>query len=93
MDTVAMVTELELLEVVSTERYPTLRGTMLTLVCAARGSAAMTFAWFKDGVRVNTSLASRVAWETVVSHTVHGKRLSNLHIDVVHPIDQGEWQS
>ncbi|WAR24309.1 TITIN-like protein [Mya arenaria] len=81
--------ELQLMEVVNTEKYPTLRGKMLTLVCAAKGSKDTQFEWYKDGVRLNTSLTSRVAWETVISHTAHEKRISNLHLDVVMPIDQG----
>ncbi|XP_053395171.1 adhesion G protein-coupled receptor L2-like isoform X2 [Mercenaria mercenaria] len=81
--------ELMLSEIMNYDPHPTLRGKMLTLVCAAKGSSKMKFRWFKDNVRVDTSLTLRNAWETIVPHTVHGMFLSVLNIDSVMPIDQG----
>ncbi|XP_060556123.1 uncharacterized protein LOC132716804 isoform X2 [Ruditapes philippinarum] len=81
--------ELVLSEVMNYDPHPTLRGKMLTLVCAAKGSQNLRFRWFKDNVHVDTSLTSRNAWETIVPHTVHGMYLSVLNIDSVMPIDQG----
>ena len=78
-------------EVMNYDPQPTLRGKMLTLVCAAKGSRNLMFRWYKDNVRVDTSLTLRNAWETIVPHTVHGMFLSVLNIDSVMPIDQGKW--
>lgn len=88
--TCLLVSELALSEVINYDPLATLRGKMLTLVCAAKGSSKMVFRWFKDNVRVDTSLTTRNAWETLVPHTVHGMLLSVLNIDSVMPIDQGK---
>lgn len=82
--------ELVLMEVVNSDPQPTLRGKMLTLVCAAKGSKNLKFQWYKDSVLVNTSLTQRNAWESIIPQTAHGSMLSVLNIDVAVPIDQGK---
>ena len=76
-------------EVVNYDPRPTLRGKMLTLVCAAKGSDNLHFQWYKDGVLVNTSLTLRNAWESIIPQKRHGLILSVLNLDVVVPLDEG----
>ncbi|XP_052256358.1 uncharacterized protein LOC127861711 [Dreissena polymorpha] len=84
--------ELYISEFVNTDnsnKHMTLRGKMLTLVCAAKGSNGIRFEWYKDDARLDTSLTLRNAWETVIQDQVHNLHLANLNLDVVFPIDQG----
>lgn len=82
--------ELHLAEVTNYDPNPALQGKLLTLVCAARGSAHMTFRWYKDQHKVETDLTQRNAWESKIPHTVQGMQLSVLNIDNVTPFDAGK---
>ena len=67
---------------------PVLEGSLLTLVCLARGSDRLQMRWFKDGKTFNLTMTHRNAWQLRVPN--ERKQISVLNVDGVATYDIGE---
>ncbi|XP_041360143.1 uncharacterized protein LOC121376360 [Gigantopelta aegis] len=88
---VSFYPDAKLLYVDTFDQQPALEGALLTINCAAKGSQAMVFRWYKDGSLLDTSLSNRNAWQIHIPTTIDGKQTNVLNIDGVTFYDKGKF--
>lgn len=73
----------------------TIQGKFLTISCLVRGSENTTFRWFKDGMLIDMSMATRQGYQTVINSRLDGTIRSVLYYGSVTAFDRGklpQWQ-
>ncbi|XP_066909754.1 uncharacterized protein [Halyomorpha halys] len=66
-------------------------GQSFTISCSAQGSSGIFFNWYKDGVPVNTSIATRNMTTWVTSDDSGDRENFNLYVEAADPLDEGEY--